>query len=164
MEKAVSMLDKDYAFGSKRLFFRGIREEDAAFIVSWRSDPENYRNFLNAKPITMGSHLEWFKNYLNDDTRYDFLISDAGGRPIGTCGLSDITDASCEISYMIGDASARGNGYATEAIEAVSNIAFQELGVSFIDARILPHNVASKKAAEKCGFREYEDVHRLYRR
>lgn len=157
------MLSKDYSFASERLRFRGIQEGDADFIVSWRSNPENYQNFLNAKPITIENHLRWFAGYLDDETRYDFLILDSEGRPIGTCGLSEITEDSCEISYMIGASDARGQGFATESIEALSEVAFNELGVSFIDARILAHNLASKKAAEKCGFLENEVVYRRFK-
>lgn len=157
------MLSKDYAFRSQRLKFRGIRREDADHIVAWRSDPENYMNFLTAKPITKESHLEWFQDYLNDPTRFDFIIMDQCGMPIGTCGLSDITEDKCEISYMIGVTNARGNGYAAEAIEAFSKVAFEVLGVTCIEAQILPHNIASIKAAERCGYRKQDNLYRLCR-
>lgn len=157
------MLSKTYTFDSERLTFRGIQRSDASNIVAWRSDPENYYNFINSKPVTAEEHLRWFENYLNDGTRYDFLITDANGRPIGTCGLSNISEISCEISYMIGEPDVRGKGYATEAIRTLSDIAFQKLEVAFIEARILPHNLASKRAAEKCGYREREGIFRLYK-
>lgn len=157
------MLAKDFAFQSKRLRYRGIREEDADAIVEWRNNPDNYKNFLNAKPLTKEEHLAWFQKYLEDVTRYDFIIEDSNGDSIGTCGLSNITEKACEISYMIGALGARGKGYATEAIEALSKMAFDNLGVSFIEARILSHNEASIRAAEKCRYQEYERVFRLPR-
>ena len=140
-------LSKDYRFESERLRFRGIEGRDAADIVRWRSDPANYRNFFNAAPVTPEEHLAWFERYLGDPTRYDFVIEDASGQAIGTCGLSGITEEGCEISYMIGDASARGRGYATEAVRALSVVAFRELGVGHIDAKVLAHNEASAKVA-----------------
>ena len=90
MVRAVFPLDKEFTFRSDRLSFRGMREEDADLVVAWRSDPENYMNFLNAKPITKESHLAWFADYLKDATRFDFMIQDAEGNVIGTCGLSGI--------------------------------------------------------------------------
>lgn len=162
-EREASMLSKDFVFSSQRLRFHGIRKEDAELIVSWRNDPDNYRNFLNAKPITLESHLKWFEGYLDDDTRFDFIIEDSSGTPIGTCGLSEISESGCEISYMIGALDARGKGYATEAIKALSELAFRELGVPVIEARILSHNVASRKAVEKCGFCEHNGVYALCR-
>lgn len=155
-------LSKDYAFESERLRFRGIELGDAETIVSWRSDPENYRNFLDPRPITVGEHLAWFARYLGDPARYDFLIADKGGNAVGTCGLSEVDDDSCEISYMIGDPAARGRGYATEAVRALTEVAFRELGVKHVDARILPHNEASMRVATGGGFSEHERVFRRY--
>ena len=150
-------LTKDYRFSSERLEFRGIAREDAEAIVSWRSDPANYGNFLNARPITLESHLAWFGRYLDDPGRYDFVILE-DGRPIGTCGLSEITSESCEASYMVGDLSCRGKGYATEALKAITDVAFRELGVEHVDLRILSHNVASMKVAVGGGFSEHERI------
>ena len=44
------------------------------------------------------------------------------------------------------------HGYATEAVKAISNWAFQEPKVSAIEAEIDDKNIASKKVLEKCGF------------
>lgn len=157
-------LSKDYRFKSERLCFRGIEEGDACAIVRWRSNPDNYRYFFNSRPITMEEHCAWFKKYQKDPTRYDFIIEDSNGNAIGTCGLSRITGEGCEVSYMIGEVDARGKGYATEAIRAITDIAFSELGVSHIDARVLAHNDNSSKAALRSGFVEYERVFRIENR
>ena len=141
--------------------FRGITREDADVIVAWRSNPANYKNFLNAKPITKEDHLKWFEGYLTNPTRFDFLILEPDGKPIGTCALSDITEDFCEISYMIGDESCRGKGYAKEAVRALTKIAFDELGVSEIIARILSHNEASMHVVLGCGYSEHERIYRI---
>ena len=154
-------LSKDYRFESERLRFRGIEGRDAADIVRWRGDPDNYRNFLDPRPITLEEHLACFEGYLGDPTRFDFIVEDGEGRPIGTCGLSHIGGGGCEASYMIGDAASRGKGYATEALRALTDVAFRELGASHVDARILPHNAASMRVAERCGFTEAERVYRM---
>lgn len=154
-------MDKNYSFKSERLVFRGITRDDADVIVAWRSNPANYKNFLNAKPITKEDHLKWFEGYLANPARFDFLILESDGKPIGTCALSDITEDSCEISYMIGDESCRGKGYAKEAVRALTKIAFDELGVSEIIARILSHNEASMHVVLSCGYGEYERIYRI---
>lgn len=143
-------LVKDYAFSSERLEYRGIERGDADLIVGWRSDPSNYKNFFSARPVTLEGHIAWFERYLGDPSRYDFMILEEG-RPIGTCGLSSIADGACEASYMIGDVCARGKGYAVEALRAVSDVAFRELGVGSVRARILPGNEASIRVAERAG-------------
>ena len=44
------------------------------------------------------------------------------------------------------------HGYATEAVKAISNWAFQEPKIFSIEAEIDSKNIASKKVLEKCGF------------
>ena len=156
-------LTKDYSFESARLRYRGIERRDAEDIVRWRSDPANYRNFFNARPISMEEHLMWFDGYLKDTTRYDFIIETPDGIPIGTCGLSGIGESGCEISYMIGDVGSRGKGYASEALRALTEVAFAELGVDHVDARVLPRNEASAKVAFGGGYSERERVFRISR-
>lgn len=154
-------MDKNFSFESERLIFRGITREDADNIVAWRSNPTNYKNFLNAKPISKEDHLRWFEGYLSNSARYDFMILEKDGTPIGTCGLSDINNDSCEISYMIGNEACRGKGYAKEAVRALTKIAFNELGVKEVIARILSHNEASMHVVLGCGYGEYERIYRI---
>lgn len=156
-------MDKDFSFKSERLRFRGIKESDAETIVAWRSNPANYRFFFNAKPITLEEHLAWFGRYLDDPTRYDFMMMGEGGESIGTVGLSSITSGSCEISYMIGDVKARGKGYAKEAVRRLTEIAFDELHVDNVYARIVAGNDASVAVVEAVGYSEAERVFRIGR-
>lgn len=156
-------MDKDSCFSSNRLIFRGICREDAPLIVEWRSDPENYKFFLNPRPITIEQHLSWFEGYLEDKTRYDFLVLDEERAPVGVVGLSNITGDSCEVNYIIGAKKARGRGFASEAVEAMTQMAFNELGVESVFARILVGNEASEHVARKAGYKEFERVYRISR-
>ena len=56
-----------------------------------------------------------------------------------------------EIGYGITE-QYQEHGYATEAVRAISNWAFQEPKISSIEAEIDSKNIASKKVLEKCGF------------
>ena len=144
-------MDKASVFHSARLTYRGITVLDAKAIVRWRSDPGNYRNFFNAHAVDAEEHMAWYEQYVRDSSRFDFVIVDPEGASIGTVTLS----------YMIGEVSARGNGYAVEAVGAMTSIAFEELGVDEVFARILPSNVVSMHVAERAG---YEEAERVYRR
>lgn len=154
---------KDYEFSSQRLIYRGIAESDAQLIVQWRSNPNNYQWFFRQQPITKEEHLSWFANYLGDASRYDFMVISTEGAPIGTVGIANIENGSCEISYMIGDPDARGKGYATEAVRAMCDLAFQELRLHTVEARILPENEASLAVAHSAGFIVEEVVARIHR-
>lgn len=154
-------MDKASVFHSARLTYREITVLDAKAIVRWRSDPGNYRNFFNAHAVDAEEHMAWYEQYVRDSSRFDFVIVDPEGASIGTVTLSSICERSCELSYMIGEVSARGNGYAVEAVGAMTSIAFEELGVDEVFARILPSNVVSMHVAERAG---YEEAERVYRR
>ena len=156
-------MDKSSCYVSNRLAFRGIRKEDAPLIVEWRGDPDNYRFFLNPHPITIEEHLAWFERYLEDEARYDFLILDENRTPIGVVGLSNITADSCEVNYIVGAKEARGRGFASEAVEAMTRIAFDELGVESVFARILVGYEASEHVVRKAGYEEFERVFRVSR-
>lgn len=156
-------VDKGASFSSERLSFRGISRDDAGLIVSWRSDPENLASFFDRRPPTLESHLAWFEGYLEDPSRIDFMISDDDGRRVGTVALSAIGGGSCEVGYLIGDRSARGRGYASEAVRAACRYAFDVLGLDRVDARIRPGNAASERVASGAGLIEHEHVWRLER-
>ena len=74
---------------SSRLFFREIEEDDSAFIVDVRSDPEVYRYFVDPHRITLEEHLNWFRNiYPHNDKRTDYIAVDkASGERAGVFGL-----------------------------------------------------------------------------
>ena len=46
----------------------------------------------------------------------------------------------------------QGQGYATEAVQAVIDWAFQHPNVTALEAETAPDNTASKRVLEKCGF------------
>lgn len=73
---------------------------------------------------------------------------------IGSLTLSNIVYGvfqSCHLGYRI-DQSVQGRGFMTEAVGAVADYAFHELGLHRIEANIMPRNKASLKVAEKVGF------------
>ena len=61
------------------------------------------------------------------------------------------SDGVVEIGYGIME-QYQDHGYATEAVKAISNWAFQEPKIFSIEAEIDSKNIASKKVLEKCGF------------
>lgn len=158
------MISKNHRFSSERLSYRGITEADAPLIVGWRNDPRNYRWFHVQAPITIEGHISWFESYLDDRTRFDFMVLDPVGRPIGTAGLSNISDATCEVNYMIGEETARGMGYATEAVQAMCSLAFRELRVASVKASILSGNEASIRTAMAAGMTERERIFAIERK
>lgn len=80
---------------------------------------------------------------------------------IGYCGLFYFTDVAGQPEVEVGYRLARafwGQGYATEAVIAVRDYAFNVLGLPRLIAMIDPQNVTSIRVAEKAGLRYEKDV------
>ena len=65
---------------------------------------------------------------------------------------SDIFRHSAEVGYWLGEAH-WGNGYASEALRALTRYAFEELGLRRLSAGVFGHNPASARVLEKVGYR-----------
>ena len=85
------------------------------------------------------------------------------GRIIGLAGLNEIVRGafqSCFISYKL-DHTLWGQGYGAEAIAALTEWGFRNLGLHRVEANIMPRNLPSRRAAAKAGFEE-EGLARRY--
>ena len=81
-----------------------------------------------------------------------WMIELKDGTHIGEMCFKGIdSDGIVEIGYGIME-QYQDHGYATEAVKAISNWAFQEPKISSIEAQIDSKNIASRKVLEKCGF------------
>ena len=81
-----------------------------------------------------------------------WLITRRDGAHIGDLSFKGLQpDGSVEIGYGINPAF-WGNGYATEAVAAAVRWALEQPGVTRVEAETNPHNGASQRVLEKCGF------------
>lgn len=78
------------------------------------------------------------------------------GKIIGLAGLNEIVRGafqSCFISYKL-DHTLWGQGYGSEAISALTEWGFRNLGLHRVEANIMPRNLPSRRAAARAGFEE----------
>ena len=73
-----------------------------------------------------------------------------GSTPIGVCSV-EMHDGKAELGYWYG-CEYWGNGYATEAAQAVIDHAFSELNHEALYSGARISNPASRRVLEKCGF------------
>ena len=162
---------KNARLGSERLTLRLPEKSDFAEWVDLRS---NSRSFLEPwEPTWSADHLSrkafhdriyWARRSSADGTAFPFLLFlQASGAMIGGVTLDNVRSGASQtasIGYWVGESHAR-KGYMKEAIPAVVHFAFEEIGLSRIEAACLPENLPSCGLLEKTGFK-FEGVAQAY--
>lgn len=140
----------------KRVMLRPMEAADADDVARWRSDPSVLEQMFADEPPTREEHLRWLETIQAHGRRHEFVIVErATGRSIGTVGLGEIDHKNLRAEYgiLIGEADARGKGYAREASELVLSYAFDELELRRVYLHVLADNHAAIRLYEQVGFR-----------
>ena len=85
------------------------------------------------------------------------VILDEDSQVVGRITFSGITYGafqSCNMGYWVAQES-NGHGYATDAVRAMTALAFEELGLHRVQAETLIPNVRSQRVLERAGFARY---------
>lgn len=141
---------------TKRLKLRRFTVDDAQDMFNnWASDAE-VTKFVSWLPhstpdLTRELLGKWVEEYEKSDY-YSWAI-EYNGRLIGSISAPSITerDERTEIGYCIAR-DCWNKGITTEALEAVCNYLFDEVGFNRLEIRHATENPASGKVAQKCGF------------
>ncbi|MEL6196338.1 MAG: GNAT family protein [Pseudomonadota bacterium] len=137
-----------------------LRRESRSFLQpwepSWSPDHLGYRAFRN--------RVLWAERAVRQGEAVPlFLIERESGALVGGLTLSNIRREPADagtLGYWTGRDFAR-QGYMREALSALTEHAFSQMGLSRLEAACLPDNVASRGLLERCGFK-YEGVAQAY--
>jgi RimJ/RimL family protein N-acetyltransferase len=140
---------QDMVFATARLTIRPWTDADAEWYVNAR-DEDIVRWTRESEPLTPeGWMRERVRIAANDGAHRGAIVDDAGV-PVGNIGArSGIEDV--ELFYWI-ESSARGNGYATEALAGAVDWFREHHSVDVFTLEIHPQNAASIAVAERAGF------------
>ena len=150
---------------TKRLKLRRFILSDAASMYKNYATDERVTKYLSWKPYDA---IESVENYLSDlikqynnPNEYHWAIemNNEIVRSISTISISD-KNCNCEVGYCIGY-DYWNKGITTEALSAVMNFLFQEVGIHRITAKHDAENPSSGKVMQKCNM-EYEGKLRDY--
>ena len=150
---------------TSRLILRQFTLDDApAMHANWASDPE-VTKFLTwpVHPNADVSRMvleSWVKAY-DDPKYYQWAIElKEIGQPIGSITAVKVNDRAelVEVGYCIGKAWWR-QGITSEAMQAVMDFFFDQVGANRVEARHDPNNPGSGAVMRKCGMK-YEGTHR----
>ncbi len=150
-----------YPIRSTRLLLRPLVASDTAALLSYRSLPEVCR-YVPFEPMDAGVIADrlaqtWSRTTIEAEGVALTLGAEiaATGRLIGDVMLyfTSAQHRSGEIGYVF-HPGVGGQGYATEAVHAVLHLAFDELGLHRVIARVDARNEASARLAARLGMRQ----------
>jgi RimJ/RimL family protein N-acetyltransferase len=134
---------------TKRLALRAPRLGDAKTVATLANDRRIAENTARIPHPYKLSDAEDFISRAGKPDEAIFLIT-RGKTVIGACGIV-LQETVPELGYWLGVAH-WGHGYATEALHAVIDYAFTDLGHEQLQAGARVTNPASRRVLEKCGF------------
>jgi diamine N-acetyltransferase len=143
------------ALVGERVRLRPLVDEDLSAVRRWRSDPEVTRFWITRDVPTLDDLRQWLAENRRTGS-LTWLIEDDRGHAIGYSDVFGIDreHRHCEISLMIGEPGARGQGYGSEVLSVLLCYLFEPH-----DARIPPMHKVSLAV-----FEENTIARRLYER
>lgn len=139
----------------KYVTLRAVTLADQQMIVDMFNSPEIEELVVGwAPPLSLEQQVEYYKNHLNHENAYRFVIETEADGSIGVAILSDLDwknrSAGFGIKTMI-DKRIKTIGAGIDAMMAMYRYAFDELGLHRINANRLADNYGSAMLARRCG-------------
>jgi RimJ/RimL family protein N-acetyltransferase len=134
---------------------RAFEPNDAERYRIWVNDHEVARLIDRAGQVTKAEHEAWYRALVASPSAAVFAIDRlADGTFIGLVWLYDIhaRHRRAEVRIVIGDRSAWGGGYGTDALRVLVRIAFGPLKLEKLWADVLATNPRAVGAFEGAGF------------
>ncbi len=136
---------------TERLVLRAPRLEDAKAVALLANDKRIAENTRRIPHPYARTDADDFISAVNiPGGEIAFLITKPNDAIIGACGISN-QDGMPDVGYWLG-VKYWGRGFATEAVRALIDFAFTELGHDVLQAGARVTNPASRRILEKCGF------------
>jgi len=136
---------------TRRLVLRAPGLEDAKTVAALANDRRIAENTARIPHPYKVADAEGFISGANKaGGEAVFLVTLCDETVIGACGIV-FHEETPELGYWLG-VPYWGNGYATEALHAVIDYAFTDLGHAALQAGARVTNPASRRVLEKCGF------------
>ncbi len=145
---------------AKRLVLREFVVEDWPAVLAYQRDPRylRYYPWADRTEADVRAFVGMFLEQQKERPRRRFQLAITllpEGRLVGNCGIRRKPDNNWEadIGYELAP-DCWGQGFATEAAQAMVNFGFQELGLRRISSWCIADNAASARVLERLGFRQ----------
>jgi len=140
----------------EKVLLRPFEAEDMEHMIRWYNQPELRALIGQVYPETKHSAEDWFERLCTDRSRVWFaVVRKSDGVVVGEAGLlrMDFPWKTTDLTMIIGDESARGQGLGTEAIVLLMDYAFGYLGFHRIAIGVVGFNEKALRFYEKVGFK-----------
>ncbi len=133
---------------------RGVRFSDLDILEKWMNDSDITRKM--DEPDSRVTREDLVQRLFLDNTDLDLILENRDGRRIGFCSVYDFSkwNGTCEISFLIGEGSARGKGVGKIMVEGMIEICRDHISARRVMARVLAGNDRSLKILRSLGFRK----------
>lgn len=140
-----------------RLYFRPLERGDARKLVTYLNDPAVRRMLLFHRPMSVGQEEGFLEALGKDEHQVRLGIArHAEDELIGSVGLHklDFRGRHAELGLVIGERSAWGQGFGTEATRLMLDYGFGTLNLHRIWLQVYASHAAAIRVYEKAGFRK----------
>jgi len=141
----------------KRIYLRPVEKDDLALIRKWANDPEVRGLTGETAPMTPAGAEEYLDRLSRDPNRVWFMVVvKESGRAIGETGLLRMFPAwrTTDLSIILGEKDAWGQGYGTETIRLMLDYAFGYLNFHRVAIGVVGFNQSALRFYEKIGFKQ----------
>jgi len=156
MVRAKSKHQNHFLVG-KSVYLRRVRITDAPFILKWHNDPGLRKLARSGAPrMTLKNERKDIRSARRSENEaYLMVIRKSDNRLIGFIRLNGITSASIRVwlRIIIGDKSAWGKNYASDAMRTVLKWLFYELDIHRVELETYATNKRALRFFEKMGFK-----------
>lgn len=145
----------DLMIKGQQIYLRPITADDTKMVVRWRNMPVVVENFIYRKPISCEEHENWLTQKVFRGLVHQFIVCGTENKiPLGSVYLQNFVEEHkrAESGIYLGEEQAYGKGIGTEAVKLLADYAFETLGMHKLTARVLAHNMASRRLHEKAGY------------
>ena len=145
-----------FLIGTK-IYLRPLEREDAPLFIPWVNDAEVTRT-LEAlyRPINLQTEVEFIERLYKSehDVVFGIAVRETDAL-IGVTGLHqmDFKNRRVVFGIFIGEKSAWGKGYGTEATALITGYAFATLNMNRVGLEVYEDNERGIKAYERVGFK-----------
>ena len=130
--------------------------EDSKATAAWFNDPEVTRFIRRAMPITVPAQEAFLRRTAGSTTDMAVaIVEQTTDQLVGGTGLHDIDPRNrhAALGIMIGDKTAWGKGYGSEATRLMVRHAFHTLNLNRVYLEVYEYNDRARHVYEKIGFR-----------